>query len=209
MVDFGTEKMSKSLGNVVLIRDVLAKHAGETVRLALLNAHYRQPLGWGEALLAEARKKLDRMYGALRDAGVGAAQPAAEPQAVEPPGAVVAALEDDLNTPQALAELFGVVRAANATTADPRERRRLAESLRAGGSLLGLLGEDPAAWFVKSGAGGDGVDAAEIDSLLAQRDALRKARNFREADRIRDGLAARGIVIEDVAGGARWRRATE
>jgi len=207
MVDFGAEKMSKSLGNVVLIRDVLAKHAGETVRLALLNAHYRQPLGWGEALLAEARKKLDRMYGALRDAGVVGAQ-AARP-AAEPPGAVLAALEDDLNTPLALAELFGVVRAANATTADPRERRRLAESLRAGGWLLGLLGEDPAAWFVKSGAGGDDVDAAEIDSLLAQRDALRKARNFREADRIRDGLAARGIVIEDVAGGARWRRATE
>ena len=207
MVDFGTEKMSKSLGNVVLIRDVLARHAGETVRLALLTAHYRQPLGWGEPLLVEARKKLDRMYGALRDAGVAGAQ-AAQP-AAEPPAAVVAALEDDLNTPQALAELFGVVRAANAA-ADPRERRALADSLRAGGWLLGLLGEDPAAWFEKSGAGGDdGVDPAEIDSLLKQRDAFRKARNFREADRIRDGLAARGIVIEDVAGGARWRRSTE
>ncbi|HEX5048467.1 MAG TPA: cysteine--tRNA ligase [Gammaproteobacteria bacterium] len=207
MVDFGTEKMSKSLGNVVLIRDVLAKHAGETVRLALLNAHYRQPLGWGEPLLAEARKKLDRMYGALRDAGVTGAQ-AAKP-AAEPPAAVVAALEDDLNTPQALAELFGVVRAANAA-ADPAERRKLAESLRAGGRLLGLLGADPARWFEHPGAaGGDDLDPAEIDSLLEQRDAFRKARNFREADRIRDGLAARGIVIEDVAGGARWRRSTE
>jgi cysteinyl-tRNA synthetase len=207
MVDFGAEKMSKSLGNVVLIRDVLARHAGEAVRLALLTAHYRQPLGWGEPLLAEARKKLDRMYGALRDAGVSGHQ--TERPAAEPPAAVVAALEDDLNTPQALAELFGVVRAANAA-ADPGERKKLAESLRAGGWLLGLLGEDPAAWFEKSGAAaGDDVDAAEIDSLLKQRDAFRKARNFREADRIRDGLAARGIVIEDVAGGARWRRAKE
>jgi cysteinyl-tRNA synthetase len=207
MVDFGAEKMSKSLGNVVLIRDVLAKHAGETVRLALLNAHYRQPLGWGEPLLAEARKKLDRMYGALRDAGVTGAETG--PPAAEPPAAMIAALEDDLNTPQALAELFGVVRAANAT-ADPVERRALADSLRAGGWLLGLLGADPAAWFEQPGAAGDDdVDPAEIDSLLKQRDAFRKARNFREADRIRDGLAARGIVIEDVAGGARWRRSTE
>jgi cysteinyl-tRNA synthetase len=207
MVDFGTEKMSKSLGNVVLIRDVLARHAGEAVRLALLTAHYRQPLGWGEPLLAEARKKLDRMYGALRDAGISGAQ-RAKP-AAEPPAAVVAALEDDLNTPQALAELFGVVRAANGA-ADPQERRKLAESLRAGGWLLGLLGEDPAAWFEKSGAAGSGdVDPAEIDSLLKQREAFRKARNFSEADRIRDGLAARGIVIEDVAGGARWRRSKE
>jgi len=206
MVDFGTEKMSKSLGNVVLIRDVLARHAGETVRLALLNAHYRQPLGWGEPLLAEARKKLDRMYGALRDAGVTGPQ-AARP-AADPPAGVVAALEDDLNTPQALAELFGVVRAANAA-ADRVERRKLADSLRAGGWLLGLLGEDPAAWFEKAGAGDDDVDAAEIDSLLKQRDAFKKARDYREADRIREGLAARGIVIEDVPGGARWRRATE
>jgi cysteinyl-tRNA synthetase len=207
MVDFGAEKMSKSLGNVVLIRDVLARHAGETVRLALLNAHYRQPLGWGEPLLAEARKKLDRMYGALRDAGVTGVQ-TGKPLA-EPPAAVVAALEDDLNTPQALAELFGVVRAANGA-ADPVARRKLADSLRAGGWLLGLLGEDPAAWFEQPGAAGDDeVNPAEIDSLLEQRDAFRKARNFREADRIRDGLAARGIVIEDVAGGARWRRSSE
>jgi cysteinyl-tRNA synthetase len=206
MVDFGTEKMSKSLGNVVLVRDVLAQHAGEAVRLALLTAHYRQPLGWGEPLLAEARKKLDRMYGALRDAGVTGAPKA--PPAAEPPAAVVAALEDDLNTPQALAELFGMVRAANAA-ADPNERRKLAESLRAGAGLLGLLGEDPAAWFEKAGAGDEDIDAAEIDSLLKRRDAFKKARNYREADRIRDGLAARGIVIEDVPGGARWRRATE
>jgi cysteinyl-tRNA synthetase len=101
-----------------------------------------------------------------------------------------------------------MVRAANAA-ADPNERRKLAESLRAGAGLLGLLGEDPAAWFEKAGAGDEDIDAAEIDSLLKRRDAFKKARNYREADRIRDGLAARGIVIEDVPGGARWRRATE
>jgi cysteinyl-tRNA synthetase len=202
MVDFGAEKMSKSLGNVVLVRDLLKQHAGEAVRLALLSAHYRQPLGWSEPLIVAARQNLDRMYGALRDAGVRGAQLAAP--SVAPPAGVLAALEDDLNTPRALAELHGVLKAAN-TTADPQERRAHAESLRAGAWLMGLLTQDPLAWFTQSSAGDD-LDAAEIDSLIARRDALRKERNFREADRIRDDLAARGVVIEDGAGGARWRR---
>jgi cysteinyl-tRNA synthetase len=204
MVDFGTEKMSKSLGNVVLVRDLVKAHAGETVRLALLSAHYRQPLGWGEQLLAQSRQQLDRMYGALRDAGITGAQKAAP--AAEPPAGVLAALEDDLNTPRAIAELFVAVKAAN-TSADPAARRAHAEALRAGGWLLGLLQQDPAAWFAQAPGGAEDFDAAEIDALLEQRNAFRKERNYREADRIRDELAARGIVIEDVAGGARWRRA--
>ena len=117
---------------------------------------------------------------------------------------MLAALEDDLNTPRAIAELFAAVKAANTST-EPNERRALGESLRAGAWLLGLLQEDPLAWFSRAGDDGE-LDAAEIDALLARREAFRKERNFREADRIRDGLAERGIVIEDVAGGARWRR---
>ena len=157
------------------------------------------------------------MYGALRDAGVTGAL-AGKPE-VEPPARVLAALEDDLNTPEALAELFGIVRMANRAP-DPREKRALAESLRAGAWLLGLLAADPAAWFkgqiaapVAAQAAADANVAtttdedAEIDRLVAQRDALRRDRNFKEADRIRQELAARGIAIEDVAGGsARWRR---
>jgi cysteinyl-tRNA synthetase len=204
--------MSKSLGNVKLVRDVLAAHGGETVRLALLTAHYRQPLDWTEQLETESRQKLDRLYGALRDAGVTGAL-AGAPAA--PPAAVLAALEDDLNTPEANAELFGLVRAANRAT-DAGEKRALAESLRAGGWLLGVLAADPDAWLgymrasgTRSGAdltAGPGADA-EIDSLVRQRDALRRERNFAEADRIRRELTERGIVIEDAAGGARWRRA--
>ena len=214
------EKMSKSIGNVLLVRDLLAEHGAEAVRLALLKAHYRQPLDWTNALVSEARQNLDRLYGALPDAGVrgaapsneiahapaapGAARPASSPADV--PSGVLAALEDDLNTPLALSELLALARALNSSR-DADERRRLAHALRAGGALLGLLQADPHAWFARSGgAAGDDFDAAEIDSLLAQRDAFRRDRNYREADRIRDRLAERGIVIEDVAGGARWRR---
>jgi cysteinyl-tRNA synthetase len=203
------EKMSKSLGNFLLVRDALAEHGAETVRLALLKAHYRQPLDWTKALVGEARQNLDRLYGALRDVGVrGAASEtgAASTAAGDIPHAVLAALEDDLNTPLVLSELLALARALN-TSKDAEERRRLARGLRAGGALLGLLQADPHEWFVGArGAAGD-LDAAEIDSLLAQRDAFRRDRNYREADRIRDRLAERGIVIEDVAGGARWRRA--
>jgi cysteinyl-tRNA synthetase len=216
LVQVNGEKMSKSLGNVKLIKDLLP-HGGETVRLALLTAHYRQPLDWTDQLVGETRQKLDRMYGALRDAGVTGAL--AGTPAADPPAEVLAALEDDLNTPEAVAQLFALVRAANRAT-DPAEKRALAESLRAGAWLLGLLTGDPVAWFkgdlsAKPAAvaslsadptPGSNEDA-EIDRLVAQRDALRRDRNFKEADRIRQELAARGIAIEDVAGGsARWRR---
>jgi cysteinyl-tRNA synthetase len=141
----------------------------------------------------------------LRDAGVtGTAQPA--DTAADVPEEVLAALEDDLNTPLALSELLGVARSLN-TSRDDAERGRLARTLRAGGALLGLLQADPQAWFARSGGtAADDIDSAEIDSLLAQRDAFRRDRNYGEADRIRDRLAERGVVIEDKPGGARWRR---
>jgi cysteinyl-tRNA synthetase len=201
LVQADGEKMSKSLGNVRLVRDLLREHGGETVRLALLTAHYRQPLDWTDQLVSESRQKLDRMYGALRDAGLSGTLTRAP--AAAPPPKMLAALEDDLNTPEAIAELFGIVRATNRAT-DSAEKRALAESLRAGAWLLGLLTQEPQAWF---GAGASaGNDDAEVDSLVKQRDALKQQRNYKEADRIRDRLAAQGIVIEDTPQGARWRR---
>jgi cysteinyl-tRNA synthetase len=202
LVTVNGEKMAKSVGNVLLARDLLAEHGGETIRLALLKAHYRQPLDWTDTLVGEARQNLDRLYGALRDAGIRG--PHVESQSAEIPGGVLDALEDDLNTPLAISELLALARAANSSR-DANERREIASGLRAGGAALGLLGADPQAWFARAG-GSDDLDAAEIDSLLAQRDAFRRERNYREADRIRDRLAERGIVIEDVTGGARWRR---
>ena len=144
LVQADGEKMSKSLGNVRLVRDLLAEHGGETVRLALLTAHYRQPLDWTDQLVVESRQKLDRMYGALRDAGLSGTLTRA-PAAPPPPG-MLAALEDDLNTPEAVAELFGSRARANRAT-DAAEKRALAESLRAGAWLLGLLTQEPQTWF--------------------------------------------------------------
>ncbi|HUQ51348.1 MAG TPA: cysteine--tRNA ligase, partial [Gammaproteobacteria bacterium] len=227
LIQFDGGKMSKSLGNVRLARELLAEHGGEAVRLSLLTAHYRQPLDWTDQLVVESKQKLDRLYGALRDAGVSGDLTRA-PAALPPPG-VLAALEDDINTPEAIAELFGVVRATNKAT-EPAEKRALAESLRAGAWLLGLLTQEPAEWFRGAGlppgksmteavhrakeapqASAQGtptalLEHAEIDSLVAQRDALKRQRNFKEADLIRDRLAAQGIVIEDTPQGARWRR---
>ncbi|HEU4617629.1 MAG TPA: cysteine--tRNA ligase [Gammaproteobacteria bacterium] len=206
LVNMGAEKMSKSVGNMVLVHELLKSTDGEVLRLALLTAHYRQPLEWTAHLVEESRQKLDRMYGALRDAGIGGADATEPAEPAEPPEAVLAALEDDLNTPEAIAELFGLARAAN-KAADTAERKALARRLRAGAALLGLLERDPAAWFAGSPGGEASLAEAEIDALLARRDALRRERKFAEADAIRDRLAQGGILIEDVAGGSRWRRA--
>ena len=201
LINVESEKMSKSLGNVLLLRDLLQEAPGEAVRLGLVTAHYRQPLDWNAAVLADAQHKLDRMYGALRDAGVRGVQ-RGEPETL--PGAVVAALEDDLNTPKALAELFNLARTLNRAS-DPHRRAELAQRLRAGGWLLGLLQGDPEAWFVEARAA-DALDADRINALLAEREAARSAGRFAEADRTRDALARQGIAIEDGPEGPRWRR---
>jgi cysteinyl-tRNA synthetase len=192
------DKMSKSLGNVLLVRDLLQHAPGEAVRLALLTAHYRQPLNWSTELLTDARRKLDRLYGALRDAGPldGSAEP--------DPG-VVEALADDLNTPKALAELFGLARRVNAA-ADRAERRRLASVLRASADLLGIAQAAPDEWFERA-AGQASIDETAIETLVEQRNAARAARDFAEADRIRDELAALGVTLEDGPEGTRWRLA--
>ncbi|MDH3418247.1 MAG: cysteine--tRNA ligase [Gammaproteobacteria bacterium] len=206
LIHVDSEKMSKSIGNVLLVRDLLAEAPGEVVRLGLLTAHYRQPLDWTGDVLTEAEQKLDRMYGALREAGIEG--PAAD-DGIEPPASVVEALEDDLNSPRALAELFSLARDANRAD-DPEERLAKARQLRAGAGLLGLLRDDPEAWFMRSSASADGpgggLSDAEIDALMAEREALRQGRKFAEADAIRDKLASQNIVIEDSAGGPRWRR---
>ena len=194
------EKMSKSLGNVKLIRELVKAAPGEAVRLALLTGHYRQPLDWNDEALADARRKLDRLYGALRDAGDVAA---AEGQA---PAAFVAALEDDLNTPAALAVLFEMVRDLN-KAADAADRARLVASLKDAASLLGLLQKTPAEWFATSAAGAaEGPDETEIEAALAARLAAKQAKDWKASDRIRDELKARGVLVEDSKDGQRWRR---
>jgi cysteinyl-tRNA synthetase len=192
-------KMSKSLGNIVTVRDLLRQAPGEAVRLALLSAHYRQPLDWSEEVLVEARRKLDRLYGTLRDvAGWQDDWGAAEPDA-----ACLAALEDDLNTPRALAALFELSRDANRSE-DPAERARLATRLRASGELMGLLGAGPEAWFTAETAAT--LSNADVERLIVERREARARRDFAAADRIRRQLTDSGISIEDGPEGTRWRR---
>ena len=194
------EKMSKSLGNFVTIRDALAETPGEVIRLALLSTHYRHPLDWTADGLAQGRANLDRLYTALRNAGVedGAADDSVDPE-------VEAALCDDLNTPKALAVLHRLAGDLN-RAGDEAAKARAGAALRGSGALLGLLQADPEAWFRGAGQEG-GMSDAEIQALIAARAAARSQRDFAEADRIRAAMAAQGIALEDTAEGTLWRRA--
>lgn len=192
-------KMSKSLGNVLLVHELLDSVPGEVIRLALLSAHYRQPLDWSGDTLSSARRMLDRLYGAVRDIDISAE----ERQQAQPLRAVIDALEDDLNTPKALAEMFSATKVLNKGT-DVAESRALAASLLASGDVLGLLQSPVEAWF--AGESADGMSADNIEALLVEREQARAARDFARADSIRDELAAAGVTIEDGAGGTRWRR---
>jgi cysteinyl-tRNA synthetase len=195
MLVFGGAKMSKSIGNIEKIHDLLKAHPPEALRYALLSAHYRQPLDWSAALVEQSVRTLDRLYGTLRDLRDVDATPAI-PQAIED------ALDDDLNTPQVLAEIARI--AGDARKADtPEAKQRLKSELLGAGLALGLLQQAPAAWFAR---GTDAGDDERIQTLIDERAAAKKARDFARADAIRDELAADGIVLEDTPQGVRWVR---
>jgi len=193
-LDMDGEKMSKSLGNVVLAHDLLKEWPGEVLRWALLSAHYRAPLSWTRDLLEQSKASLDRLYTALRRL-----QDVDVDNDVAAPDAFVAALCDDLNTPEAMAVLFGLATEANKSDKLP-EQRQLKAKLLAAGALIGVLQADPEAWF----RSGDNVD--EIDVLVAERVAARQAKNWAEADRLRQVLAGMGVEVMDNAQGSTWKR---
>lgn len=197
-VNIEKEKMSKSIGNVLLVHDLIEQAPGEAIRLALLNGHYRQPLDWTGEGLEQAKRMLDRLYGALRGlADVDVATNDAVPEEF------LAALLDDLNTPKALAVLFDLAKQANVAT-DPEVKASLKAALVASGALIGLLEQDPEVWFAGGGVAPH-IDASEIETLIAARATARKNKDFKESDRIRDELAGRGIQIEDGPQGTTWR----
>ncbi|MBO1324361.1 cysteine--tRNA ligase [Acetobacter sp. TBRC 12305] len=195
------EKMSKSLGNFLTIRDALAQAPAEALRLLLLGAHYRSTLNYTQAGLLEARRTLDRFYRALENCGLTGEDETAPVSADAPdqiPPGVLAALSDDLNTPLAIAELHAL--AGQALAGD----KAAAYALRAGARLMGLLQTTPEEWF-RGGVPQD--DDKLIETLIAERLAARKARDFARADAVRDQLQAMGIVLEDTRDGTSWRRA--
>ncbi len=197
MLTFDGAKMSKSLGNVLELHTLLQQYPPEALRLLLMRAHYRQPLDWSPAAVQQAIRTLDGWYGALRDS-----EDVDTPANVPIPDAIEAALSDDLNTPQALAEISHLVdRMRHA--GDPSARRAGKAALLAGGRALGLLQASPQAWFQQATTGT--LDSTAIEALVRERDAARAGKDWARADAIRDELAAMGVSIEDGARGTRWR----
>jgi cysteinyl-tRNA synthetase len=195
-VDMGEEKMSKSLGNIVSVGDLLAAgHRGETLRLALLSTHYRQPLPWTESLIAQSRAILDRWYRIIGDVEPGNRE-------IAP---FVEALNDDLNTPKAIAVINDFLKSADGPLGEHYEfhqggRDDLLASSAAAARMLGLLTMTKEEWFQGNADGG------AIEARIAERAEAKARRDFAAADRIRDELAAEGIVLEDGPGGTTWRR---
>lgn len=177
------EKMSKSLGNFHTVHDLIAEHPGEAIRMSLLAAHYRQPVDFSIESMREQKRRLDRWY-RLTDGVVASA---------DVPESVVDALKDDLNTPKAIAALDAL--------ATPED----APKLKAGAQFMGFLQMGATAWF--QGDAPEGISVAEIEAKISERLEARKNKDFAASDRIRDELAALGVVLEDSAGVTTWRKA--
>lgn len=199
MLDVEGEKMSKSLGNFTVLRDVLNEQPGEVVRLTLLSAHYRSNLNWSEQLLSQSRQTLDRLYTVLRDSQ--------DLEAVEPNDLssleAVQALLDDLNTPRAIAALYELTSQFFKTT-DNTERARLKGELIAITGILGIARQDPTSWFHGQQQGG--MSPETIEALIQQRQDAKKAKDFARADEIRDELKQAGVLIQDTREGTQWSR---
>jgi cysteinyl-tRNA synthetase len=179
------EKMAKSTGNFVTIRELLVDWPGEVLRLNMLKAHYRSPFDWTLRGLDESAKTLDDWY------------EVADVEGGRPSDAVIESLSDDLNTPQMIAALHGLRNSA--ASGDERDRAAFAASLR----LLGFLSESAAEWNSRKQRA-SGVDAEQIDRLISERTAARARKDFTQSDRIRDELAAMGVVIKDSKEGTTW-----
>jgi len=181
-----SEKMSKSLGNFITIRELLKDWPGEVLRLNMLKTHYRSPIDWTLKGVEESARTLDDWYRVAADLRDG-----------QPANAIIEALLDDLNTPQMIAALHGLRNGAASGHGD--DRRAFAASLR----LLGFLAESAAQWESRKQQA-SGIDAGKIDGLIAARTAARARKDFKESDRIRDELAAMGIAIKDSKEGTTW-----
>jgi cysteinyl-tRNA synthetase len=201
-VRINEEKMSKSLGNFFTVREILERYRGEEIRYFILTSQYRSPLNYDDEHLDNARGALTRLYTALR--GLPPAQPAGGGDFAE---RFEAAMDDDFNTPEALAVLFDLVREINRLReTEPASAASLGAVLRELGDVLGLLQEDPETYLQGSGDDQDGLDTARIEAMIQQRLEARSKKDWGEADRIRDELKDAGVVLEDGPEGTTWRR---
>ena len=194
-INVDAEKMSKSIGNVLLVDDLLKQEKGETIRLVLLSTHYRKPMDWNDDVVIQARNTLDRLYCALRD---NSEVPLLDN--IDPGDEFMAALCDDLNTPLAISRLMHMARELNsAQSAD--QKSRLKSQLLSAAQLIGLLSKDVESWF----SGSANLDVAFIEELIEQRTQARAEKDFARADAIRAELTQLGIEIEDTQGQTRWK----
>jgi cysteinyl-tRNA synthetase len=193
------QKMSKSTGNVATIRELLGRHDPETLRFFIVRAHYRSPLNYSDEHLEDARQGLARLYTSLKAVPPDGAQPDWD----EIHGRRFReAMDEDFNTPEAVAVLFDLANASN------RARSvKLARQLRALGGVLGLLGRESGAFLRAAPSYGAGIDDQQIERLIAERNEARRAGNYPRADEIRNDLLGKGIVLEDGSHGTTWRRA--
>lgn len=198
-LDIDGEKMSKSLGNFHAVRDLLQQFPGEVLRFALLSAHYRSPLNFSVELLEQSRASLDGLYGALRDVQ----EVAVDTEVVLEGEAFYAALNDDLNTPIAIAEMHAIAKALN--KAEDAEKPALKARFLAVADLLGILQNDPQDWF-QAASSDDAISAEAIEALIEERQQAKLDKNYARADEIREELASQGVVLEDAREGTTWRR---
>lgn len=199
------EKMSKSLGNFITVRQLLSQAPGETIRYALMSSHYRQPLDWTASLLSQSKAALDRLYGAWRHGLSYLKEFSFSDQ--KTPSKILGCLLEDLNVPLALSALHEVARQIYKTT-DPAVLEPLLQELGQGATLLGLFHDSPQAWFQKGAAseGEEGWSDAQIQQILDERQEARRQKDFARADTLRKQLEDAGILVEDSPQGPRWRR---
>ena len=201
-LDIDGEKMSKSLGNFRTVRDLLQSYRGEVLRFALLSAHYRSPLNFSVELLEQAQATLDSLYSTLRE--VQDVEVDMNVQLQDEP--FYRALNDDLNTPVAIAEIHALAKQLHKAPGDARAA--LKGRILAAGNLLGILEQDAAEWLQRA-SNADAISAEDIEALISERDAAKLAKDYARADAVRAQLLEEGVVLEDSREGTQWKRKSE